>query len=124
MEINDTIHTDATSRNQPTFKGLTLQDLNQYSVPSEQESILLLDQFFAGVGTILPCFDKQAILATLSHVHHSGTRSAERSTRALINVMFAHATIASRPTDAEVFYRRSLANLPEWVLRSATIELG
>ncbi|KAF2240182.1 hypothetical protein BU26DRAFT_386877, partial [Trematosphaeria pertusa] len=92
-------------------------------LPSDQDLLGLVNQFFATVGIVLPYVDKSFLL-------HDGTQLGQRAIwqsskpgRALLNIICAHAAFTLRSTNAEVFYRRTLLILDELTLRGSSLEL-
>lgn len=100
------------------------KSVDPYALPSDQDLLGLVNQFFATVGIVLPYVDKSFLL-------HDGTQLGQRAIwqsskpgRALLNIICAHAAFTLRSTNAEVFYRRTLLILDELTLRGSSLELG
>jgi Fungal specific transcription factor domain len=93
------------------------------ALPSDREASTMVDQFFSTVATVLPIVSKADVVSECNRLRRPDSPALKPSSRALLNIIFAHVSKSSKDSEAEIFYRRALASLDQGTLRGATIEL-
>ncbi|OJD29037.1 transcriptional regulatory protein [Diplodia corticola] len=86
------------------------------SLPGHRELMGLINHFSHKVSGVFP-------FITISSVIEGIDQNGPRKSRALLNIVCAHASTSMQCENAELFYRRALALLDERNLRGSSLEL-
>ncbi|RFU33160.1 hypothetical protein B7463_g3168, partial [Scytalidium lignicola] len=93
-----------------------------WELPDNDAGISLINRFFITVGSVIPCVDQSGLLAKFSE-RSQGNEHRSRPLWALLNIIFAHASIGLVDRDPSPFYLRTLDLLDEQTLRGSSLEL-
>jgi hypothetical protein len=101
-----------------------LQSLDLYAIPKEQQLQNLVSRFCNTMGTVLPYIDAKPLVQDSLQLTRESVWQTSQTGRARLNIMYAHAALVKRSTDAEIFCHRTDGLLQELTLRGSNLELS
>jgi hypothetical protein len=95
-----------------------------YSLPRDQDAILLLHHYFATIGQVLPYVENTVLLSQYAEGRSQNPPKFRRAFLVLLNAVWALALSSLRNAQAEKFYQRAIALLDQRCLRGSNVDLG
>ncbi|KIX92185.1 uncharacterized protein Z520_12066 [Fonsecaea multimorphosa CBS 102226] len=94
-----------------------------YILPRYQDTILLINHYFATVGLVLPYVDKASLLSHYLKASGENPPRFRRAIFSLISIICAFSLNSLENDQAEVYYQRALAVLDPRCLRESSVEI-
>lgn len=107
--------------------------LNLYALPSEEETLDLVRQYFSNTGLLFPYLHEESFLETYEAMKRTNFIKVRKTWLGLLNMVLAFAigtTVSSnmsaekRAEISNVYYQRALGLCDKQIWRGTSIELG
>lgn len=117
----------------PRLSASQAHKVDIYALPSHEEALQLLDQYFRGTGLVFPYLDEDTFLAAYAEARLSGFRTTRKTWLGLLNIVLALATTTSLRSDivaetrferSDVYYRRAVGLCEKQMMRGTSLEIG
>lgn len=104
-----------------------------YVLPSNEETLQLIDLFFSTTGILFPYIDRLSFLKRYRQLSPTSLKSARRTWLGLLNMVLAMATSASsaglysaceRSTRSEIFFKRASRICEKEIHHGTSLEVG